>query len=142
VLIQPPYAGYDILVLNVGAQDGVFEGMKAVASAGTPIGVVESSTEHTARVVLFSASGATHPVWIGEERVSSTVTGYGAGAFGAVVPKATDPEVGDMVYLAGPGALPLGRVEQVITDPTSASADLRIAALVNAFSLTWVELRP
>jgi cell shape-determining protein MreC len=142
VLLRPPYSGYDILVLNVGAQDGVFEGMRAFASGGTPIGIVESSTEHTARVVLFSASGSTHPVWIGKERTPATLTGYGAGSFGAIVPKATNPEVGDLVYITGPGALPIGMVQGVVIDPTSASAELSISALVNAYSLTWVELQP
>ena len=69
-----------------------------------------------------------------------SLAGVGAGAFTATLPKAAAISVGDSAYVSGPGAVPLGTIVRIDTDPSSPTVVLYIQPLVNIFSVTWVEI--
>ena len=140
VLARPPLSPYDTLVVGMGAKDGVVVGAVVTASGGIPIGTVQSTTAHTATVALLSMADHTTDAWVGENRIPLTLSGMGAGAFTATLPKAAAVNVGDNVYVPGPGAIPVGTISQVETDPSSPSVTLSIQPFVNIFSTTWVEI--
>lgn len=140
VLSRPPESPYDTLVVNGGTKNGVTLGMEAFGAGGTPLGVVTAVTTSFARITLFSAPGQQVSGWVGKNRAPLTLKGLGAGAFTATVSRAANAVVGDGVYLPGPGALLVGTVTALETDPASPGVTLVIHPVLNPFSIPWVTL--
>lgn len=142
VLAHPPVSPYDTLIIDRGGSEGVRAGSTVYGPGMTPIGSIESAGEHTARVALFSAPGRITDGWVGEKRVALSITGVGSGAFTATLPRESGVVVGDVVYLPGPGALPVGSIVRIDSNPSSPRDTVHIAPYTNLFSLTWVEVAP
>ncbi len=142
VLARPPESPYDTLVLAAGSRAGVVRGMEAFGPGGIPLGVVGDVLPGLSRVTLFSAPGIETQGWLGKApRTPVTLFGAGGGALRATLPRAAGAAVGDLVFAPGPGALPVGAVARVDSEPSSPSVTLRIAPAANLFSLSWVLLR-
>ncbi|MDB4992214.1 MAG: Rod shape-determining protein MreC [Parcubacteria group bacterium] len=140
VIARPPVAPYDVLIIDQGTNAGVRIGAQAQGAGGTPIGTVGETDAGQSRITLYSTHGIKTNGWVGSTRIPLTLTGAGAGAFIATVPKAAGVQVGDGVYLAGNGALPVGTVTNIETDPSSPTVDLDMHPYTNPFSLTWVTI--
>jgi cell shape-determining protein MreC len=140
VLAGPPESPYDSLIVSAGSSDGVTNDALVYSAGGIPIGTVSQVNANTSRVSLFSTPGRGTSGWVGENRIPVTLTGMGAGAFTATVSASTTVAVGDIVYVPGPGALPIGTVIRVDRDPSSPTPVIQVQPLVNLFSITWVEV--
>ncbi len=140
VLAGPPVSPYDELTIAAGTEEGIKIGAFVYSRGGIPIGTITQSSAHSAHVSLFSTSGRKSSGWIGVNRVPLILKGEGAGSFEAVLTASTTITAGDMVYLPGPGALPIGTVLRTDTDPSSPTPVIHIQPLVNLFSITWVEV--
>ncbi len=141
VVARPPESPYDVLVLAQGSQAGVAIGQEAYGAGGVPIGVVSSVTSDFSRVTLFSSWGMDVHGWIGSATLPLTIQGVGGGSLIASISRAANIAVGDIVSVPGPGALPIGKVVRIDSDPSSPSVVLRIMPILNPFSITWVVLR-
>lgn len=142
VLARPPVSPYDLLVIDRGSADGIAPGAAAFGPGGIPLGTVAEATAGTARVSLYSTTGRVTEAWAGAERVPVRLTGTGGGGFDAEVSGTAGIVVGDLIYVPGPGALPIGTVTEIVTDPSSPTILVRIRALVNPFSVTWLTVAP
>lgn len=142
VLARPPVSPYDVLIVDQGTSSGVRVGATALGPGGIPVGIVTSADTGTSRVTFYSASGQATEGWAGETRIPVKLTGRGAGTFDAEIPGTAGAAVGDQVYVPGPGALPIGSIVEVVTDPSSPSVVLHIRPYVNPFSITWVTILP
>jgi cell shape-determining protein MreC len=142
VLARPPVAPYDVLIVDQGSISHVTLGAVAYGPGGTPIGTVGSVTNQTARITLFSNPGLETAGWVGDARIPVTIRGAGSGAFTATLPKAAGIIAGQGVYAAGPGAVPVGVVTRIQSDPSSPNVILDIHPYLNPFSLTWVTIGP
>lgn len=140
VLARPPVAPYDTLLIDAGADAGVANGAFVYGPGGVPLGTVDAVTRTGARVTLFSNGGRQNDGWVGDSRIPVTLIGKGGGAFGATLPRGSAAKVGDIVYLPGPGALPIGTLVRIDTNPSSPRDTLFIQPSANLFSLTWVEV--
>ncbi len=138
VMVRPPVSPYDTLVLDAGASAGVRAGASIEGAGGIPLGTIESVAENSSRALLYSAPGRVTQGWVGENRAPISLEGAGAGAFRTSVPRENAVAVGEVVYVAGPGALPIGTVVRVETDPSSPRAVVHIKPLAHLFSTTWV----
>lgn len=138
VLARPPVAPYDVLIIDQGTNAGVALGALAFGPGGTPVGTVGVATSRESRVALFSTKGLQTNAWIGASRIPVTLTGAGAGAFTASLPRTAGVAPGDGVYVAAYGAVPIGTVVKVESDPSSPSVNLDVRPYTNPFSLTWV----
>lgn len=141
VIVRPPLAPYDVLIVDSGSDDGVFEGMR-VFSRAIPVGIVESVAVQSARVVLFSSSGKTTDGWVGEKRLPITLRGSGAGAFEADIARESGVVEGDQVYLPGASAYPVGVVVKIESEPSSPRAVVSIRPFANPFTMTSVQILP
>jgi hypothetical protein len=141
VVARPPMSPYDTLVLSVGKNDGVTEGMEAFGPSGVPVGVISSVLPNFSQLTLFSSPNVITNGWIGKSAVPVLLRGKGGGVFSASLSRSAAITVGDTVYAPGPGELPIGRVTRIDSDQFSPSSTLSIAGAVNPFSLTQVELR-
>ena len=142
VLARPPVSPYDTLVVDQGERAGVSAGMRAEGPGGIALGVVESASAGSARVILYSAPGKETESWVGEARIPVTLVGESAGAMSAVVARDAGIVPGDLVYVAGPGARPVGTVISVANDPSLPRSRVDIRPLANPFSTPWVTLVP
>ncbi len=137
VLARPPVSPYDTLVVSAGESEGVALGDVALTPSGVPLGSVSSVSAHAARVTLYSSSGSKIAAWVGEDRTPISLIGSGA-SFYATLPKSASTTVGARVVVAG--ALPIGTVGAVESDPSSPEVVVRVAPIVNLFSVTEVML--
>ncbi|HWH06968.1 MAG TPA: rod shape-determining protein MreC [Candidatus Paceibacterota bacterium] len=140
VVARPPVSPYDTLVVEAGQKDGVRVGAFTYGTGGVPIGTVSALSGENAHVALFSAPGRETQGWAGEARIPVVLTGAGAGAFRATVAKDAGLQVGEQVFVPGPGALPIGTVTRIDTNPSFPEAYVYIRPLINPFSLTWVAI--
>lgn len=138
VLSGPPVSPYDTLLLSGGARDGITQAALVYGPGSVPIGTITQVHERSSRALLFSTPGRESTAWLGEDRVSVTLVGGGAGAYEITLSRDIPVAVGDTVYLPGPGALPVGHVARVIEDPASPEVRLEVKGLINIFSLTFV----
>ena len=141
VVARPPESPYDTLVLAAGLNEGVTGGMEAFGAGGVPIGIVSSVLNDFSRVTLFSAPGIDTSGWVGHTNLPITLFGTGAGTLIANVARSANITVGDVVFMPGPGMLPIGAVTRIDGDPSSPSVTLRIQPALNIFSISWVLLR-
>ena len=141
VVARPPQSPYDTLVLAAGKKTGVQIGMEAFGEGGSPIGIVSSISSDFSRVTLFSSPGIATGAWVGHASLPLTVIGAGAGVLTASVARSAGIVAGDVVFVPGPGMLPIGSVERVEGDPLSPVMTLRIVPSTNPFSIAWVALR-
>ena len=140
VRARPPVAPYDVLITDQGTDAGVSLGARAAGMGGTPIGTVGQVSATESRITLYSTHGIQTGGWAGEEHIPVMLTGAGAGAFTAEVPKEAGVKVGDGVYVASAGAFPIGTVVHIESDPSSPSVSLDVRPYTNPFSLTWVTI--
>jgi cell shape-determining protein MreC len=138
VLARPPETAYDTLIVAAGTNDGISSGDVAYATSGLPVGVVTAVSSNAARVTLLSASSEVTDAWVGSARLPITLLGAGGGAFLAQALRSASTSPGDLVYVSGPGALPIGKVAAVSGDPSSPFITLEISGVVDIFSLPYV----
>jgi len=138
VLARPPLSPFDTLI--VAPTEPVQVGAHAFGHGGVPVGTVERSEEGSAQVSLYSSAGRSTLGWAGETRIPIELRGVGSGAFRASVAKDSGIAIGDLVYVPGPGALPIGTVVRIDTDPSSPTGILFVKPLASPFSLTWIAI--
>ncbi len=141
VIARPPESPYDMLILSAGREDGVTLGMEAFGDGGVPLGVVTSVLANFSRVTLFSAPGTETSGWVGRANLPLIIKGAGAGTMSASVARSAGITAGDIVFVPGPGMLPVGVVTRVDSKPSSPSVTLRITPSLNLFSTAWVVMR-
>lgn len=141
VILRPPESPYDSLLVDLGSRDGVTLHMLALGPGDVPLGTVIELHEQSARVELYSAPGKETNGWVGNTKIPLTIIGRGGGALEATISRSALIEIGDIVYVAGHGALPIGSVVRIDGDASSPGVVLRIQNATNVFSIIWVELR-
>ena len=139
VVARPPMAPYDVLIVGAGSVHGVYPSMRVFAKH-IPVGMVESVSERSARITLFSAAGQVSEGWAGEARIPLTLVGEGAGAFTANIARESTLQEDDEVYLPGPGALPVGVIIKIESNASSPSAVVHIRPYANPFTMTMVTI--
>ncbi len=142
VLARPPVAPYDTLILDQGSDVGIVAGNRVLGPGGVPLGTIESVARDSARALLYSTPARETESWVGESRIPVTLVGEGAGAMSAIVARESGVAVGDQVYVPGPGAVPIGNVVAVGSDPSSPRSRVEIRPITNPFSVTWVTVVP
>jgi len=138
VLARPPMSPYDTLIVEPAA--AVRDDAQAYGLGGVPIGTVARSDGGSAHISLYSTAGRSTLGWAGEARIPVELVGSGSGAFRVSVAKDAGIAVGDLIYVPGPGALPIGTVARIDTHPSSPQSTLFVRPLVSPFSLTWVSI--
>ncbi len=140
VIARPPVSPYDTLIALLTEAGTVTTGAYAYGPGGVPLGTVDQVAGKTVRIALFSTGGRETIGWVGEKRIPITLVGRGGGAFEASLPRESGALVGDVVYVPGPGALPIGSIARIESDPSSPRDIVRIAPYANLFALTWVAI--
>jgi rod shape-determining protein MreC len=139
------------VLVDKGAQDGVFVG-QAVLDSGGVFGQVARVGQLTAEVILVS--DATHAIPVQVNRNGLRTVAVGTGDLGRLklpyLPTSADVVVGDLLVTSGlgggfPAGYPVGTVAEVKRDPAASLADVDVkpaAALDRSRELMFVWLKP
>ncbi len=145
VVLRPPAAPYDTLLIDAGRSAGVAAGDFVAAGGSVYIGRVAEVYAGSSRVVLFSAPGESHDALLMHRAATTTlaisVAGQGGGSLSAEVPAGTAVAVGDEVVF--PGLAPQF-VAQVVAVEESTQASFKTIYMqlpVSIASLRFVEVR-
>jgi cell shape-determining protein MreC len=138
ILVRPPQTPYDILVLDVGSDDGVIRGQLVFASSGVVLGVVEEVFPRQAVVLLLSTPQVKTTVVLEKAGIGVTATGRGGGAYQLNVPREIDVVVGDLVVLPGRQTEIIGTVQDIIFDPRDPYQTVLVSAPTNFYQERFV----
>jgi cell shape-determining protein MreC len=138
VLMRPPFAPYDELVIDIGSEQGVSLGARVYAPGNVLIGTTTRVLSQTATVTLFSSPGQTYAVIIGSSHIPATALGRGGGQYEAQVPQATQITQGDIVSDVSIGDSIFGTVTSVLNNPADPFETVLFAPPVNVYQLHWV----
>jgi rod shape-determining protein MreC len=139
------------VLVDKGAQDGVFVG-QAVLDSGGVFGQVARVGQLTAEVILIS--DATHAIPVQINRNGLRTVAVGTGDMGRLklpyLPTSADVIAGDLLVTSGlgggfPAGYPVGTVAEVKRDPAASLADVDVkpaAALDRSRELLFVWLKP
>jgi rod shape-determining protein MreC len=139
------------VLVDKGAQDGVFVG-QAVLDSGGVFGQVARVGQLTAEVILVS--DATHAIPVQVNRNGLRTVAVGTGDMGRLklpyLSTSADVVVGDLLVTSGlgggfPAGYPVGTVAEVKRDPAASLADVDVkpaAALDRSRELMFVWLKP
>ena len=139
------------VLVDKGAQDGVFVG-QAVVDAGGVFGQVARVGQLTSEVILVS--DATHAIPVQVNRNGLRTIAVGTGDMGRLklpyLPTSADVIAGDLLVTSGlgggfPAGYPVGTVADVKRDPAQSLADVDVkpaAALDRSRELMFVWLKP
>ncbi len=138
VLQKPPYAPYDELVLDVGANMGFAVGNIVYAANKVPIGKVSQVLGDSSKVLLFSSPGQTFNVLVGNANTPATAIGKGGGQYSAELPRSVAIARGDTVSIPSLKSNLYGVVNAVIADTSQPFQTILFSAPVNIYQLKWV----
>lgn len=140
VLSTPPFSPYDTIVLDQGADDGVAVGDAVSFDDTVALGTVDTVTDRTSRVQLYSSPGTEQSVRIGGHDFLVVARGEGGGAFQMLILKEEAVARGDSVFL--PDGRLLARIEKIVPNESDAFALVYAAVPFNLFEIREVVLNP
>jgi len=138
VLVRPPLAAYDELIIDVGLDKDIQLGAKVYAPGNILIGTTTDILGETAKVNLFSSPGQKYPVLIGASHIPATAIGRGGGQYEAQVPQATAITEGDLVLDSTFSDGIFGKVTKVLNDPAQPFETILFSPQVNLYQIRWV----
>lgn len=139
VLMRPPQAIYDILVVGAGEDEGVAVGNLAFSADSLLLGEVTRVAGGTAEVRLYSSGGHETHVRVGG-KVEAVAVGRGAGMYEIKLPREVAVAVGDQVSLPSETFWFLGAVEKIITAENDPYSRILFKVPVNIWELSWIGL--
>lgn len=142
VLLRPPQTPYDVIIIDIGEEDGVKGGMIVVAYGDILIGFVEEVFRDKSRVGLYSRAGEEVDIFINKTNIFTVARGNGGGNFEVTLPRVDDVEVGSLVTTPGKDPLILGIVEFIKADMADSFQKVLFRTPLNIQELKWVEVFP
>ena len=138
VLLSPPLSPYDILVLDVGAREGISSGDLVRSTNGSPLGRITEVFRDFSRAELFSTPGMETAIRIGEKGIQGKAKGIGGGEFQIILPREFEIAQGDPVVFPELSASPFGIVGSVVYQETDFLQLVSFRSPVNVRELSYV----
>lgn len=141
VSLHPGFTPYDVLVLNVGEQDGVTLG-DLVFYQTLLIGEISELGTRTSKATLISSGDKTFPVRIGLHDAELEARGIGNGSFEVIVPKTLEIKLNDKVKTtASPGSY-VGIVLDITSEESNAFQRVLFSFPININHIRFVTIEP
>ncbi len=142
VLLRPPRAPYDILIIDGGRERGFSVGDRVFFGESVLLGEIEQVYGKTARVLLYSSAGREVDVFIDDQEELLTAKGRGGGKFLLEVPRRTNVTEGDYLLRIDDRLSLLGEVVDVVLPETGALKFVYAGVPVDIFSIREVFVLP
>lgn len=139
VIHRPPHTLYDTLLVDGGGTHGIAVGHLAVVD-GIALGRVTSVSDHSALIQLFSSSGVTQDVLLGDPVAVASAKGVGGGSFELSLPQSVASIPGDIIRIPGSEAYVLAVVRDVSFEPTDVSKVVRASSPIPLSELDFVRI--
>jgi len=140
IIARPPYTPYDVLVVDVGKDNGVTVGASVYVGAEVVIGTVEAVFANSAVITLFSTPGIHTNAYIVGPQLYAESEGQGNGVLKLSVPQGVALAVGDPVILPGFAAGYIGRISNVTSIATEPVQSAYVTIPVSVQALRYVRI--
>lgn len=131
VTLRPPQSPYDMIVIDAGAENGVAQGMKAIAFSSAIIGHVSEVFPRTSKIKLTSLTGEETNIFLEKAKVSAIATGIGGGNLEIKIPGSVKIEIGDNALTESSFPFLVGVVEKSELDPITQFQKIILRTPVN-----------
>ena len=138
VLVHPPRAPYDILIIDAGEREGLKMGDTVIMPEGPILGTIEEVFYNTSRVKLYSKNGEKVDAVLERGNIPVVLLGQGGGSFKLVLPRDVEVEPEDRIISPGIDSKLLGIVEEITVKPTDSSKDVLVRSPANIFAIRFV----
>ncbi len=145
VLVHPPETPYDVLVIDVGTDDGVSVGQGVSLSAdstvminGPKIGTISEVFKKNSKVKLYSANGEKTNAVLERNAVPVVLLGRGGGNFEFSLQREVAVSVGDKILSADIGRSLIGVVKDVEGSATDSFKKVLVVSVVNIYTTDFV----
>lgn len=138
VLAKPGISPFDVIIIDIGLDEGVKKGNKVFYEKSVAIGEVEEVYERSSKIKLYSSPGEKFLTFVGENNIQVEAEGLGGGNFFAVLPRDAEVKEGDIAIVPGASTLVLGFVHKIKLNPTDAFQNIIFKTPVNLSELKWV----
>lgn len=140
VLVRPDHLPYDEIIIDAGltADPKLAVGQLVFVEEGIVLGQIDQVTAEFSKVRLYSESGVSLPVAVGETGQPSVALGLGAGNFSLSLPRGVTIKVGDAVRTTIIGNYLLGYVGLIDKNPNDPFQKIQFRSPVSFFNLNWV----
>ena len=116
VIARPPVSPYDVLILDVGTEQGISVGQLVLTGSGSVVGSVQKVFNNKSIVSLFSTPGKKTSVVMFSQGVGVEALGKGGGVYQVFIPRNINVNTGDIVVLPGGRTEVIGQVGEVMFD--------------------------
>ncbi len=142
VILKPPQALYDTLLLSSGEKSGIKMGDFLYATDTIILGKIVEVESNTSLGKLFTSSGEKTEAFLGAKAIPAELTGVGGGAFTAQLPKGVEVAEGDPAYLQiGTERKLVGVVRSIETTSNNSFETLHVGSPVNIFELQAILIK-
>jgi cell shape-determining protein MreC len=140
ILVKPPQTPYDILTIDIGADQGIKVGDRVIANANVYLGEIGEVLPHTSKVILYSTPGKKLPVVLGTNSVTAEAVGIGGGNFNIFLPREVEVKENDVIVIPAITANVFGIVEKINFKETDSFQTVLFKSPVNISELSFVEV--
>lgn len=116
IISRPPQSPYDMIVVDAGSDNGVKQGMKAVAYGSILIGHVAEVFPSASKIKLVSYSGEETNLIIENAKISAIGLGLGGGNIEVKIPSSVKVDSGDKINTEGTSHYLLGTADKIEAD--------------------------
>lgn len=133
------FSAFDTFVVDIGADDGMREGMLVVSEEGVALGVIERTMSHSSLVKRFSAPAMR--AWVSVQATSSIhalIEGHGGNTMRMSVPRDVPLAVGDPVILPNYAGNLIGYIVGIDMAPEDAYQTVYVGHPTNQYQIRHV----
>lgn len=141
VLVRPPQAPYDNLIIDAGLEEGIRVGDVVFASDVIVLGTVVEVFEHTSKVELYSTAGKTISGFISRTNTHVDIVGRGGGDFEVSIPRDIVVTETDIFVTSGVSGFVIAGVKAIDSRPTDSVQKVLAQSPANMSQIRWVTLR-
>ena len=116
IVSRPPQSPYDMIVIDAGSDNGVKQGMKAVAYGSILIGHVAEVFPGVSKIKLVSYPGEETNLIIENAKISAIGLGLGGGNIEVKIPSSVKINSGDKINTEGTFHYLLGTADKIEAD--------------------------
>jgi len=142
ILSRPNQSPYDTFTVDAGTAEGAAVGDVILAGTDIPVGTITSIYNHTSRITLYSSSGNTVNVLVGNNHVAAQATGQGGSNFIIKIPRGVPVSVGDSIIAPGITVRVFGTVAKIDLAPNDSFQTIYFNLPININELQFVEIIP
>lgn len=141
ILTKPNRSPYDSIIIDIGSNVGLVEGLKVFGDATVPIGEITKVYVNNSLVMLYSNPGQITEGVLEGSNTSVELVGRGGGNFEMTIPLDLPSENGNLVVLPSIKREVIAIVDGVLSSPTDPIKKVILRSPINIQSLKWVEVK-